>query len=87
MVDELRARLGSGVVMVAAEGEGRVALAIGVTPDLVDRFRAGELVREVAQVVDGKGGGRADFAQAGGRDPAKLEAAIQKLYTLVEGAA
>ena len=72
--------------MVAAEGEGRVALAIGVTPDLVGRFQAGELVREVAQVVDGKGGGRADFAQAGGRDPAKLEAAIQKLYTLVEGA-
>ena len=87
MVDELRARLASGIVMVAAEGEGRVALAIGVTPDLVGRFRAGELVREVAQVVDGKGGGRADFAQAGGRDPAKLEAAIQKLYTLVEGAA
>ncbi|HME69415.1 MAG TPA: alanine--tRNA ligase [Myxococcota bacterium] len=86
MVDELRQRLASGIVMVAAEGEGRVALAIGVTPDLVGRFRAGELVREVAQVVDGKGGGRADFAQAGGRDPAKLEAAIEKLYALVEGA-
>ena len=86
MVDELRARLSSGIVMVAAEGEGRVTLAIGVTPDLVSRFRAGELVREVAQVVDGKGGGRADFAQAGGRDPAKLEAAIEKLYALVQGA-
>jgi alanyl-tRNA synthetase len=86
MVDELRARLVRGIVMVAAEGEGRVALAIGVTPDLVGRFRAGELVQEVAQVVDGKGGGRADFAQAGGRLPAKLEAAIEKLYALIEGA-
>ena len=86
MIDELRARLRSGIVMVAAEGEGRVALAIGVTPDLVGRFRAGELVREVAQVVGGKGGGRDDFAQAGGREPEKLSAAIEKLYTLVEGA-
>lgn len=72
--------------MVAAEAEGRVALAIGVTPDLVSRFRAGELVREIAEVVGGKGGGRADFAQAGGREPAKLGAAIEKLYALVEGA-
>jgi len=86
MVDELRARLASGLVMVAAESEGRVALAIGVTPDLVGRFRAGELVRQVAEVVGGKGGGRADFAQAGGREPAKLGAAIEKLYALVEGA-
>jgi alanyl-tRNA synthetase len=86
MVDELRARITSGVVMLAAESEGRVALAIGVTPDLVGRFRAGDLVQGVAEVVGGKGGGRADFAQAGGREPAQLGAAIEKLYALVEGA-
>jgi alanyl-tRNA synthetase len=83
LVDELRQKLGSGIVLVAAEAEGRVTLALGVTKDLVDRHRAGDLIREVAAVVGGKGGGRPDFAQAGGPDASKLDAAFEKLHALV----
>jgi len=84
MVDDLRGKLGTGVVLLAAVADGRVSLALGVTPDLVGRFKAGDLVREVAQVVGGKGGGRPDFAQAGGSDPEKLEDAFARLDQLVE---
>lgn len=83
MVDDLRARLGSGVVLLAAEQEGRVSLALGVTRDLTDRFRAGDLVREVAQVVGGKGGGRPDFAQAGGNQPDEIPAALDRAAALI----
>jgi alanyl-tRNA synthetase len=83
MVDDLRGRLGSGVVLLAAEKEGRISLALGVTKDLTERFRAGDLVREVANVVGGKGGGRADFAQGGGEDPDKLEEAFARLEALI----
>ncbi len=84
MVDELRNKLSSAIVLLAAEGEGRVSLALGVTPDLTDRFKAGDLVRELAGVVGGKGGGRPDFAQAGGKDVAKLDEAFAKLHALIE---
>jgi alanyl-tRNA synthetase len=87
MVDELRQRLGSAVVLLAAPADGRVALALGVTPDLKDRLRAGDLIREVAAVVGGKGGGRPDFAQAGGRDPGKLDEAFERLRELVRAGA
>jgi alanyl-tRNA synthetase len=83
LVDDLRGQLRSGVVLVASAQEGRVALALGVTPDLRDRFKAGDLVREVAAVVGGKGGGRPDFAQAGGAQPENLDAAVEKLYALI----
>jgi len=83
LVDQLRQKLGSGVVLLATEQEGRVSLALGVTPDLVGRFRAGDLVREVAAIVGGKGGGRPDFAQAGGNDPSRLSAAFERLDALI----
>ena len=83
LVDELRGKLGSGIVLLAAEAEGRVSLALGVTKDLTGRFKAGDLVREVAAVVGGKGGGRPDFAQAGGSDAAKLDEAFERLHELV----
>ncbi len=83
MVDELRTKLGSAIVLLAAEEGGRVSLALGVTPDLVSRYRAGDLIREVALVLGGKGGGRPDFAQAGGSDPEKLDAAFARLEELV----
>jgi alanyl-tRNA synthetase len=86
LVDDLRGQLKSGVVMVASAEEGKVALALAVTPDLKDRLRAGDLVREISAVVGGKGGGRPDFAQGGGSDAAKLDAAIERLYALVGGA-
>ncbi len=88
MVDDLKNELGSGVVLLAAEADGGVTLALGVTKDLTKRLKAGDLVREVAGVVGGKGGGRPDFAQAGGRDASKLDEAFARLEELVgEGAA
>ncbi len=87
LVDEMRTKLGSSVVLLAAEDGGRVSLALGVTKDLTDRYRAGDLVREVAAVVGGKGGGRPDFAQAGGSDASKLDAAFERLHELVAGGA
>jgi alanyl-tRNA synthetase len=86
LVDDLRGQLKSGLVLVASKLDGRVSLALGVTPDLRERFKAGDLVREVAAVVGGKGGGRPDFAQAGGTQPEKLDDAVEKLYALVAGA-
>jgi alanyl-tRNA synthetase len=87
MVDDLRDKLRSGVVLLASESDGKVSLALGVTPDLKDRLPAGDLVREVALVVGGKGGGRADFAQAGGSEPGRIDEAFEKLFSLVEAAA
>ena len=83
MVDELRGRLGSGIVLLAALDDGRVSLALGVTPDLTARFRAGDLIREIAARVGGKGGGRPDFAQAGGNEPEKLPEAFARLEELI----
>ena len=74
-------------MLVASESDGKVSLALGVTPDLKDRLKAGDLVREVAAVVGGKGGGRADFAQAGGNDPGRIDEAFEKLFSLVEAGA
>jgi alanyl-tRNA synthetase len=86
LVDDLRGSLQSGVVLVASVQDGRVALALGVTPDLKGRLKAGDLVREIAGTVGGKGGGRPDFAQAGGTQPERLEAAFERLYALVGAA-
>lgn len=83
MVDDVRAKLGSAVVLLAAVDGGRVSLALGVTPDLVSRFKAGDLVRAAAGIVGGKGGGRPDFAQAGGDDPTKLDEAFTWLEARV----
>jgi len=82
MVDDLRNRLGSGVVLLASESGGKVLLAAGVTKDLTDRFKAGDIIREVAGIVGGGGGGRPDFAQAGGRDPAKIDDALARFREL-----
>ncbi len=84
MVDDLRNRLGSGVVCIAAAKGGKALLAIGVTKDLTDRFKAGELIRVVAGVVGGGGGGRPDFAQAGGKDPSKIEEALARFNELMD---
>ncbi|MGI9592264.1 MAG: DHHA1 domain-containing protein, partial [Myxococcota bacterium] len=83
MVDDLRNKLGSGVVLLAAEKDGGVTLALGVTKDVIPRFKAGDLIREVASMVGGKGGGRPDFAQAGGRDASQLDAAFARLEALL----
>ena len=77
LVDELRGKLGSGVVVLgAATAEGKVSLIAGVTKDLVGRVQAGKIVGQIAAKVGGKGGGRPDLAEAGGNDVAALDAAL-----------
>jgi alanyl-tRNA synthetase len=71
--DSLRDRLGSGVVVLASETDGKVALVVSVTKDLTSRVQAGRLVKELAPIVGGGGGGRPDFAEAGGKDPSKID--------------
>ena len=65
------------------ENGGKVLVAIGVTKDQTSTYKAGDLIREVAGVVGGGGGGRPDFAQAGGKDASKIDAAIAKFHELV----
>ena len=72
LADSLRDRIPSGVVVVAAENDGKVALVVSVTRDLTDRVHAGRVVKAIAPVVGGTGGGRPDFAQAGGRRPDRI---------------
>ncbi len=84
-VDRLKDRLGSAVVVLAGVESGKVRIAAGVTKDLVSRFRAGELVNFVAQQVGGKGGGRPDFAQAGGTRPEHLDKALSTVSAWVKG--
>ncbi|EBU3480207.1 alanine--tRNA ligase [Salmonella enterica] len=76
MVDDLKNQLGSTVIVLATVVEGKVSLIAGVSKDVTDRVKAGELIGMVAQQVDGKGGGRPDMAQAGGTDAAALPAAL-----------
>lgn len=76
MVDDLKNQLGSAVIVLATVADGKVSLIAGVTKDLTDRVKAGELVGELAQLVGGKGGGRPDMAQAGGTDAQALPAAL-----------
>jgi alanyl-tRNA synthetase len=84
LVDMAKERLRSGVVVAATVVDGKVALVAGVTPDLTRRVHAGELAKAVSALVDGSGGGRADMAQAGGRSPEKLSAALAQVLALVK---
>jgi alanyl-tRNA synthetase len=83
VADTLRSRLGSGIVCVGSVVDGKVNLIAAVTKDLTSRFQAGKLIQEVAKAVGGGGGGRPDIAQAGGKDPAKLDAALELAYAFV----
>jgi alanyl-tRNA synthetase len=83
ITDSLRERLGSGVVCLGSVTNGKVSLVAAVTKDLIPRFNAGKLIEEVARVVGGGGGGRPDLAQAGGKDPSKLEQALSLVYDWV----
>ncbi len=76
MVDDLKNQLGSTIIVLATVAEGKVSLIAGISKDVTDRVKAGELIGMVAQQVGGKGGGRPDMAQAGGTDAAALPAAL-----------
>jgi alanyl-tRNA synthetase len=84
LVDQLRDKLGSGVVVLGSATNGNVALIVGVTKDLTSRIQAGKVIAPVAQKVGGKGGGRPDLAEAGGKDPSALDAALGEAYAVVE---
>jgi len=84
LVDQLRDKLGSGVVVLGSASDGNVSLIVGVTKDLTSRVQAGKVVGAVAQKVGGKGGGRPDLAEAGGKEPGQLDAALDSAYGVVE---
>jgi alanyl-tRNA synthetase len=84
--DTLRDRLGSGVVVLASENEGKVSLVVSVSKDLTARVKAGNLVKELAPIVGGGGGGRPDFAEAGGKDPSKIDALLEAAPAAVRAA-
>jgi alanyl-tRNA synthetase len=83
-LDKLKDKLAPAVVLLAAVDGDKVTLVAGVSQSATDRFKAGELVNHVAQQVGGKGGGRPDMAQAGGKDPSKLDAALASVSAWVE---
>jgi len=83
-VDLMRAKLGSGLVVLGARGDGKVSLVAAVSEDVRARLGAGRLLKEVALLVGGSGGGRDDFAQAGGKQPERLPEALAAVPGLVE---
>ena len=83
IVDQVKEKLGSGVVVLASTGESNVNLVASVSPDLTRRYHAGNIIKELARVVGGGGGGRPEFAQAGGKEPAKIDAALKRAEELI----
>jgi alanyl-tRNA synthetase len=86
LIDSLRAKAGSAVVvLVMSDGDDKVMLFAGVTDDLIKKISAGDIVKQIAPIVGGGGGGRPQFAQAGGKDPSKISDAIAAAKTLISG--
>ena len=83
MVDSLRDKLGSCVVLVAGETDGKLILVCGVSKDLTGKYKAGAIVKETAKIAGGSGGGKDDMAQAGAKDVSKLEELLEKFYSIV----
>jgi alanyl-tRNA synthetase len=80
LAEKLRDKLGSSVVLVGAPGKDKAMLVLTVSKDLTDRYKAGDIIKGVAQMLGGSGGGRPDMAQAGGTDQARLDEALESLY-------
>jgi len=83
LVDNLRSKLGSGVVVLGSTSDGKVALIVGVTKDLTSRVQAGKIIGPVAERVGGSGGGRPDMAEAGGKNPENLDDALAQVPAVV----
>ena len=81
--DRLRDKVGSGIIFLGAEKDGKAMLVCVVSKDLVKRFKAGEIIKETAELVGGKGGGRPDMAQGGGNRPEGINRAIETVYNIV----
>ncbi len=84
LADSMKDRLGSGIVVLGAENDGKAHLLVAVTKDLTGRFKAGDLIRQLAPIVGGSGGGKPELAQAGGSLPENLPEAIEKAAGLIE---
>ena len=82
-IDNAKNRLKSGVIIVGSSINGKVLLAAGVTKDLTQRFHAGNIVKAIAELVGGTGGGRPDMAQAGGTQPEMLDKALKKAHEII----
>ena len=83
VADQLRNKIGSGLVVLGGVGDGKVAIVAAVTADLTDKYNAGKIVGAVSGVLGGKGGGRADMAQGGGPNVDKLDEALESVYKLI----
>jgi len=84
LADQLKEKIGSGFVFLVSAGDSTVTMVASVTKDLTAKFHAGNIVKQVAPIVGGGGGGRPDFAQAGGKDPAKVDAAVERVWQIVK---
>ena len=78
LADSLKAQIKSGVVVLASANDGKVQIVVAVTPDLTSRIKAGQIVKEIAPIVGGGGGGRPDFAEAGGKQPEKIDEMLER---------
>ena len=85
LMDDVRSKLASGVACLACDADGKANVAIYVSKDLHDRFKAGDLIKPVAAEVGGSGGGRPDMAQAGGKNPAGITKALAVFKDLIAG--
>jgi alanyl-tRNA synthetase len=84
MVDDLRAKLQSGVIVLGSESDGKVSLVAAVTKDLTNKLDAAKIVKQAAAYVEGSGGGRKDLAEAGGKNPAKLDESLQAVPSIIQ---
>jgi alanyl-tRNA synthetase len=84
MVDDLRAKLQSGVIVLGSVSDGKVILVAAVTKDLTSKLDAGKIVKQAAAYVEGSGGGRKDLAEAGGKNPAKLDESLRAIPAIIE---
>jgi alanyl-tRNA synthetase len=83
LADSLKARIKSGVVVIGSANDGKVQIVVSVTPDLTSRIKAGQIVKELAPIVGGAGGGRPDFAEAGGKQPDKIDEMLEASAAVV----
>ncbi len=84
IADQLKEKMGSGFIFLAGPREDNVTLVSSVSPDLTKRYHAGNIVKEVAPIVGGGGGGRPDFAQAGGKDPSKTDEVLKRVWDIIK---
>jgi len=83
LADSLKSQIKSGVVVLASESDGKVQIVVAVTADLTARLKAGQIVKEIAPLVGGGGGGRPDFAEAGGKQPEKIDEMLRASEAVV----